>query len=180
VAAAALGLVGLLLLAGCTTIRGLLDTERALGEAGYTQVDVGFSSANGFDQVEITLDPEFAEGDAEEQAEHAAEVVWRVFPLRFDVLRIELLGSSEGEISTFTYSEMAEIFGPRPARLDEKELGDDVVRTGVGIAVVLAIGGFLFLVAVVLAIVLAIRASRRRKLVTPPPWPPQVRSPGGG
>jgi hypothetical protein len=144
--------------------------------AGYTEVEVGFSSANGFDQVEIGLVPEFSEGDPEDEAERAAEVVWTVFPLRFDLLRIELLGSFEGAVSTFTYGELDELFGPRNPALDEKALGDDVVRTGVGIAAVLAIGGFLFLGALTLAVVLAVRSSRRRKGVTPPPWPPVARS----
>jgi len=171
--------LGVVLLAACTTVRGLLDTEQALEGAGYTQVDVGFDSNNGFDQVEITLLPDGTETSADEQAERAAEVVWTTFPLRFDLLRIELLGRFEGEATTYTYGEMAEIFGPRDPGLDDKELSDDVVRAGLGIAIVLAVGGLLFLAAVVLAIVFGVRASRRRKAVTPPPWPP-VAGPTGG
>ncbi len=178
-AALVVALVGLVALAACSTVRGLLDTERALERAGYTQVDVGFSSANGFDQVEVGLVPaptELSEVDADDEAERAAEVVWTVFPLRFDLLRIELLESSDGAVSTFTYGEMDELFGPRDPALDEKALGDDVVRTGVGIAVVLAVGGLLFLGALVLAVVLIVRASRRRKGISPPPWPPAAPS----
>ena len=53
-------------------------------------------------------------------------------------------------------------------------MGDDVVRAGLGIAIVLALGGLLFLAAVVLAIVFGVRASRRRAAVPaarrgPPP-----------
>ncbi len=170
-----IALVGLVALSACTTIRGLIDTEDALVRAGYTDVDLGFDSANGFDQVHVTLRPESTEGGAEGQAERAAEVVWTVFPLRFDLLRIELLGAFEGPGTvTYTYSEMAEIFGPRPPDLDEKELGDDVVRAGLGVAIVLAVGGLLFTVAVVLTVMLGVRASRRRKAITPPPWPPVV------
>ena len=166
-------LVGLFLLVSCTTIEGLIDTEDALQQAGFSEVDVGFDSDNGFDQVRVTVRPGSTEGGADAQAEQVAEIVWTVFPLRFDLLRVRLLGSFEGpSTTTYTYGELAEILGPRPPQLDEKELGDDVVRAGVGIAIVLAVGGLLFLAAVVLAIVLGVRASRRRKAVVPPPWPP--------
>jgi hypothetical protein len=47
-----------------------------------------------------------------------------------------------------------------------------VVRAGLGVAIVLVVGGLLFLTAVVLAIVFGVRASRRRASATPPPWPP--------
>jgi hypothetical protein len=170
-----------LLLASCNTIRGLVDTEEALERAGYTEVDVGFDSANGFDRVDVTLRPPSTEGGAETQAEQAARIMWTTFPLRFDLLRIDLLGSFEGpSTTTYTYGEMVEIFGPRPAELDDKELGDDVVRTGVVIAVVLAVGGLLFLGALTLAVVLVVRAGRRRKAVTPPPWPPPAPGSGNG
>jgi hypothetical protein len=179
-AAGALALAGLLLLAGCTTVRGLIDTEDALRRAGYTDVDVGFDSANGFDQVKATVRPPSTEGGADGQAEGAAQVVWTTFPLRFDLVRVALLGEFEGSTSafTYTYGEMAEMFGPRPPGLDDKELGDEVVKAGVGIAVVLVVGGLVFLAAVVLAIVLGVRASRRRTSVTPPPWPPVIGPPG--
>jgi hypothetical protein len=174
--AVALAVVGLVLLAGCTTIRGLIDTENALGRAGFTEVDVNFSSNNGFDQVEVGLRPPSRElTDTDADAREAARVVWTTFPLRFDLLRLELLGPGQPDIITYTYSELEEILGPRPPGLDDKELGDDVVRAGVGVAVVLAIGGLLFTVAVVLAIVFGLRASRRRKSVVPPPWPPAPR-----
>jgi hypothetical protein len=169
-----LGLLGVLVLAGCTTIRGLIDTENALGRAGFTDVDVNFSSDNGFDQVEVALRPKSTELPAAD-AEAAAQVVWTTFPLRFDLLRIERLGPGDSQVTTYTYSEMAEIFGARPAGLDDKELGDDVVRAGVGVAIVLAVGGLLFTIAVVLAIVFGVRASRRRKSAVPPPWPPVPR-----
>jgi hypothetical protein len=173
-----LGLVvgGLLLLAACTTIRGLIDTEEALQQAGFTDVEVDFSSDNGFDQVEIAVRPESTELVPEAETEEAARVVWTNFPLRFDLLRIELVGATfDGETpaaTTYTYSEMAEIFGARPPGLDEKELSDDVVKAGVGVLVVLAVGGLLFTTAVVLAIIFGVRASRRRKSAVPPPWPP--------
>ena len=175
VALAAVGLV-LVLLAGCTIIRGLIDTENALGRAGFTEVDVNFSSNNGFDQVEVDLRPPSREvTDTDADARAAAGVVWSTFPLRFDLLRLKLLGPGEPDVITYTYSELEEILGPRPPGLDDKELGDDVVRAGVGVAIVLAIGGLMFTVAVVLAIILGLRASRRRKSVVPPPWPPVPR-----
>lgn len=170
----ALALLALLVLAACTTVRGIIDTERALEDAGFTDVDTGFESAEGFDQIEIAVRPVSTEGDAESEADQAASVVWTTFPLRFDFLQVELLGPFEQYTTTYTYGELAEIFGPRPANLDDKELSDDVVRAGLGIAIVLAVGGIVFLAGVVLAIVMGVRTSRRRQSVTPPPWPPVV------
>ena len=168
-----LAVVGLALLAGCTTIKGLIDTENALDRAGFTDVDVNASTDNGFDTVEITVRPP-AEGSAASEAERAAEVVWTTFPLRFDLVRIKLLGPDDTTTS-YTSSEMREIFGPRSPDLDEKELGDEFLKVGVGVAVVLLGGGLFVVGAVVLVIVLAVRSSRKAKLVTPPPWPPVVR-----
>ena len=159
-------------MAGCTTIRGLIDTEDALKEAGFSDVDVSFSSDEGFDQVEIKVRPASVEAPFETSADEAARVVWTNFPLRFDLLRVERVGALEGESVSYTYGEMAESFGPRDPKLDEKELGDDVVRAGLGVAIVLVVGGLLFLTAVVLAIVFGVRASRRRASAIPPPWPP--------
>ncbi|MEA2972264.1 MAG: hypothetical protein QOG82_722 [Actinomycetota bacterium] len=176
--AVGLAVVTLLLLASCTTIRGLIDTEEALGRAGFTDIDVSFSSDEGFDQVEVVVRPPSVE-NPDASAEEAARVVWTNFPLRFDLLRVELLGTTSDSgtaFTTYTSSEMAEIFGPRDPGLDEKELGDDVVRAGLGVAVVLAVGGLLFTAAIVLAIVFGVRASRRRASATPLPWPPVPRA----
>ncbi|MEA2686210.1 MAG: hypothetical protein QOE93_1405 [Actinomycetota bacterium] len=173
--AAGLALAVVVLLAGCTTIRGLIDTENALERAGFTEVDVSFDSAEGFDTVDVKVQPAASAETADSQLERATSVVWTTFPLRFDLLRVELVGRFEGQSATYTYGELAEIFGPRPPELDEKELGDDVVRAGLGIAIVLAVGGLLFVAAVVLAIIFGVRASRHRKSVVPPPWPPVPR-----
>ena len=162
-----------LLLAGCTTISGLIDTENALERAGYTDVDVGASSDNGFDRIEVVVRPTSTETSDADEAEGAAEVVWTTFPLRFDLVRVELLRPDE-YTTTFTYSEMREIFGARSPDLDDKELGDEFVKAGLGIAIVLVVGGVFAIGAVVLAIVFGVRASRKRKSVTPPPWPPVI------
>lgn len=176
--ALALVVAGLVVLAACSTIRGVLDTTQALEREGFTEVDMSFDSAEGFDRVDVILRPASSSGDAEGQAEEAARVVWTTFPLRFDLLQVELLGSFEGSsTSTYTYGEMVELFGPRDPGFDDKELSDDVVRAGLGIAIVLAVGGIIFLAAVVLAIVMGVRTSRRRGSATPPPWPPVIRQP---
>jgi len=173
--------VGLLVvvvgLAGCTTIRGVVDTQRALERAGFDDVNIDFSSDEGFDRLEVSVRPRGAEAaDADAALETAAQVTWTNFPLRFDLLRVELLGANEGQSATYTYGEMAEIFGARAPELDEKELGDDVVRAGVGVLIVLAVGGLIFTSGVVLAIIFGVRASRRRASATPPPWPPVPRA----
>jgi predicted small secreted protein len=166
-------LVAVLLLAACSTVRGIIDTQSALERAGFTDVEIGFSSDEGFDRVEVTVRPEAGEVGVDDPAEDAARVVWSTFPLRFDQLRVDLLGPRSGT-TTYTSGEMAAIFGPRRPGLDDKALGDDLVRTGVGIAVVLVVGGILFLAAVVIAVVMGVRTSRRRQSRTPPPWPPVV------
>lgn len=175
-AVVAAAVAALAVLAGCSTIRGLIRTEEALARAGFSDADVTTSSDSGFDQVEITVRPPASGTAPDASAETAARVVWTTFPLRFDLLRVSLSGSADGFVATYTYGEMAEIFGPRDPDLDEKDVGGELVRAGLGVMIVLAVGGMLFLAAVVLAIVYGVRTSRRRAAAAPPPWPPAPRS----
>ena len=130
----------------CTTIRGLIDTEDALERAGFTEVDVGFSSDNGFDQVEVTVRPPSVEGDADAPGRAGGpRSCGRTSPCA---------STSSGSSCSAPLRRAATPPTPTarwprssaPGRpdLDEKELGDDVVRAGLGVAIVLVVGGLLF------------------------------------
>lgn len=170
-------LLGLVALASCTTVRGVIETRDALSAAGFEEVDVGFDSREGLDRLDVTVRPLLEPTSLGEEAERAAQVVWTTFPLRVDIFRVEVLGPGEARTATYTAGEMADLFGPRPADLGDEELGDDVVRTGVAVGAVLLVAGVVVVAGLTVATVLAVRSSRRRKAMPPPPWPPVPEGP---
>ena len=139
------------LLISCSSIGGLIDTEEALGDAGFSDTSVDFSTSDGFDELDVAVDPGFLEGDGDSLAELAAGVVWTNFPLQFDDLRIVLTGDFEGYETFYTYDELYELFGPRPAGFDERSIGDDFARSGLIVAVVVGVGLLVFVAVAVLA-----------------------------
>ena len=161
------------LLISCSSIGGLIDTEQALGDAGFADVGVDFSSSDNFDELDITVDPVSLEGDGDSLAELAAGVVWTNFPLQFDDLRIVLTGDFEGYETFYTYDELYELFGPRPAGFDERSIGDDFARSGLIAAIFIGVGMLVFVAVAVVVVILVVRARKRRGPTQPPPWPPR-------
>ncbi len=166
--------VGLFLgvLASCSSAVSAFDTTEALRDAGFADAEVDFDSGSGFDEVRVTTDPGFLEGDAESLAETAAGVVWTNFPLRFDGLEVTITDSFDDYQTFYTYDELYDLFGPRPSGFDERTIGDDYARTGLVVAIVVGGGLLLFVAVAAVAIVLIVRASRRRARAVPPAWPP--------
>ena len=134
---------------------------------------VDFSTSDNFDELDVTVDPGCSEGDGDSLAELAAGVVWTNFPLQFDDLRIVLTGDFEGYETFYTYDELYELFGPRPAGFDERSIGDDFARSGLIAAIVVGVGLLVFVAVAVVAIILIVRARKRRGPTLPPPWPPR-------
>lgn len=162
-----------LLLASCSSFDGAVDTENALSDNGFSQVSVDFRTSEGFDELEVTADPGSLEGDGDSLSELVAGVVWTNFPLQFDDARIVLTGDFEGYETFYTYDELYELFGPRPAGFDERSIGDDFARSGLIVAVVVGVGLLVFVAVAVVAIILIVRARKRRGPTLPPPWPPR-------
>ena len=162
-----------LLLASCSSFGGAVDTQDALADNGFSEASVDFSSSDGFDELEVTVDPGGLEGDGDSLAELTAGVAWTNFPLQFDDLRIVLTGDFEGYETFYTYDELYELFGPRPAGFDERSIGDDFARSGLIAAVVIGVGLLVFVAVTVVAVILIVRARKRRGTTLPPPWPPR-------
>ncbi len=162
-----------LLMASCSSFGGAVDTENALSDNGFSATSVDFSTSDGFDEVEVTTDPGSLEGDGDSLAELAAGVVWTNFPLQFDDLHIVLTGDFEGYETFYTYDELYELFGSRPAGFDERSIGDDFARSGLIAAVVVGVGLLVFVAVAVVVVILIVRSRKRRGAPVPPPWPPR-------
>lgn len=163
-AAAALG--------GCRTFDAIGDTRTALERAGYRDVDVGFSDIEGVEQLEVEVTTSSFEGGPDGQANQAAGIVWTTFPLRFDRLRVEATTPETSAVTVMGYQDLESRFGPRAPGFDRHKVGDDI-----GLAAAVAAGGaivaFVVFVAVsVLALVLGVRAHRKRSQSRSLPWPP--------
>jgi hypothetical protein len=144
-----------LLLSGCGAVRAVTRTQRALAAAGIDDPSVGFVSENGADIVTVKYRPTSIESIQSESL-RAAQVVWRVAPVRFDAVRTIARG---GPSYHYSRSALASQFGPRAAELD-KDPADLLNLHGivVGGIVLLLVGA----VAIALIIVLVLRTRRRR------------------
>jgi hypothetical protein len=167
------------LLASCSGITTVIDTQRALENAGFSSVSVSPKPTSNNLSVSVTVPGTPAESDAV----RAASVVWQNFHERFDVLSVTVHGSGPSVHQEFTIAQLTEQFGAR-----NPDWNSSSVATGtrnVGFLVLGVLGGVL--VIVVLIIVGVQRRKRRRRSQGPgggpwpggpPPggWPPQ----GGG
>ncbi|HXH58078.1 hypothetical protein [Iamia sp.] len=177
---AALVLVVLAVLAGCSTVRAFTDLSSELESAGFTSTQVNVS---GGDPVALTVRAGAPSGDTTDEGhDAAAEIVWDTFPRRFAEARITI----DGDGRTVTRAQMQERYGDRPAKLDDGgELSDDINRVGIGVLVALLGGGVLVVVVVGLVVLLVVRSRRRAagsrpgaygppgSEMTPAPWAPR-------
>lgn len=158
-----------LVLGGCGAIEGMLDTEEALVAAGFRDPEVSFESINGLDTVYVSWDAgaETAEGLRDESLE-AAGVVWRVAPLRMDVVETDPRVSfpiDSVEVGTvYPRAQLEAEYGPRPAELD-KPLTELMNLREIGIGIVVAV--LLFIGLIVLVVVLVVRSSRKKRAAQP-------------
>jgi hypothetical protein len=161
-----------LLLASCSGITTVIDTQRALENAGFSSVNVSPKPTSNNLSVSVTVPGTPAESDAV----RAASVVWQNFHERFDLLSVTVHGSGPSVHQDFTFAQMTEQFGAR-----NPDWNSSSVETGtrnVGILVLGVIGGVL--VIIVLIILGVQRRKRRRRSQWPggSPWPGGP--PGGG
>ena len=160
--AVVVALVGLAL-AGCSNVRGVAATRDALEQVGYRDVDVDFRSGGGIDLVRVDAVPVDGAPPDQQRIEVAAGEVWRTLPLRFDRLQlsIQVPGYTGGAI--YSYEDLAGLFGARPQGLDRRQLGDEVVASGLKLVVLLSIGALLSVGLVVALTLFALRNVRRRR-----------------
>ena len=154
----------LLLASGCGTVRAFVDLDKELKDQGFRHVSVNVDSSSGGDTLRIDADPPPGES-VQAAAREAARVVWTMFPRRFESLLLHIGGVSV----RFDRTQLTQMFGPRPAGLDDKALGDDIRRLGVGFLIALA-AGLVLCVGLIVVVVLLVRRSSKRKRAQQPPW----------
>ncbi len=164
------GAVALVALASCGAIRAQVDLSSRLRRAGFDNVKVRTDETNGFSTVTVEAKRSGSSSDAQNEA---AQVVWTKFPRRVDAVVVNIDGNEQ----RYTRSEMTNRFGPRPARLDDKSIADDVRSIGIGVIIALAIGG-LVCVGLIVLIVLLVRNSRRKRRAAGPMYPGYPGGPG--
>ncbi|MBI2710672.1 MAG: hypothetical protein HYX34_13425 [Actinobacteria bacterium] len=143
-------------LTGCGAVQALTDLQSSLEGDGFTNVKVG---VDGSDTVTVAVDP--LAGDAAGSQTTAARVVWTTFPRRFGLLRVTVRAQSS---RTYTRADLEQQFGPRPARLDDKRLGDELRRIAAGALIGLAVGAVLLIGLIILIVVLVRRSGKRKRL----------------
>lgn len=161
-----LALAALLLLvgvSGCAAIRAVTETEDALVDAGFTDATVGWSSEDGVEYVDVYWNARATTAEAlTRESLSAAEVIWRVAPVRFDIVRtdpyVEFSEDRFNVVRTFPREQLEQQLGPRPARLD-RSVGDllnaqHYLRWAVG-------GSVAFFASAILIVLLVLRSSRR-------------------
>lgn len=154
--------VACILLAGCTAVTTLIDTEQALRDAGYQSVSVGFHVGSG-DEVDVSVKVSAPASDV--AARDVAHVVWNHFHERFQWLHVTVHGSSATSVvRMYQYQDLVSLFGPRNPAWDRTSVRSATTRLGV---IVVGVVGLAALVVVVVAIV----ATRRRRGGPGGPYP---------
>ncbi len=170
-----LGLVAVLLVAGCATVQTIADLTDRLEDDGFRHVRVTVDQR---DLGVLVVNADAPRGSStEEGQEAAAEVVWTTFPRRFDAVRTTI----DGEGRRWSHAELQDTFGDRPEGLDGTALESDLTRLVVGSIVGVVVVGVVLLVVVGVTILLVVR-SRRRRVVGQPvppvqPWMPPGHQP---
>jgi len=153
-------LVCVLALAGCRNVHGVPETRAALERAGYRDVDVAFRSGGGIDLVRV--DAVSATGELEP----GAAAVWGTLPFRFDQLHLSVEAPDRTVAATFTHERLTGLFGPRQPGLDRRQVGDEVVESGLKLMVLLSAGALLSVALVLGLTLLALCGVRRRRRST--------------
>jgi len=168
-----------LLVAGCSVVRGTFNTVRALEKAGFSAPRI--QTGNG-DRFSVTVKKDTEDLDA--AAVDAAGVVWRHLPLPIGRLEVSCRNGFGGR-GTFAadHAELEERFGARDPDLDRGIQQSDLRTLGLVIAGLLVVG-MVVLIGIVVLVVVLVRRNRRRR---PPPGPwgptgpvPQAPPPGYG
>ena len=159
-----------LLLAGCTAVTSLIDTDQALRDAGYQSVSVNFNMGSG-DEVDASVKVSAQATDSD--AQDVARIVWNRFHERFQWLHVTVDGTGGTRVfRVYAHQDLVALFGARNPAWDRTTVRTATERLGV---VVIAVVGL-----VVLAVVLVIVLTRRRRRGGPGGGYPGSGFPGGG
>jgi len=149
-----------LVASGCGELTGIDRTESALHDAGFTAVGVTVSSAHGFDTVMAKVSVDAPPGAMASVVDRVAGIVWRTVDLRFDevIVVVRVPTRHVKTIEPLRRDALARLFGPRPARLDRKSIGEELAHTGRTLLVELTVAGAAGLAVFAIVIVLLVRA----------------------
>ena len=162
-----------LLLASCSSFGGAVDTQDALADAGFSDGERRLQLLRRFRRAGGHRRPGASGGRRGLAGRAGRGRGLDELPAAVRRPRIVLTGDFEGYETFYTYDELYELFGPRPAGFDERSIGDDFARSGLIAAVVIGVGLLVFVAVAVVAVILIVRARKRRGTTLPPPWPPR-------
>jgi hypothetical protein len=177
----ALALAVVAALAACSTISSFADLIEELQEEGFTDVSANIDQRNASALVVSADAP--AGTTVTDAQDQAAEVVWTRFPRRFEGLRVTI----DGEREEWTYDQLEDELGPRPAGLEDGDLGDDINQVALIAVIGTLVAGVVGIAVVGLIVFLVVRANRRNRPPRPTwphpqPWmppPPGMPTSGG-
>jgi hypothetical protein len=155
----AVAVAAVLLLAGCDLATGTVRTATELQDAGIRNPDLQYSDGD----ARLEYDPAGGPLERLREQDRAAEVIWENLPFRLDSITVAARDRSDlvGERS-YSRAVLEARFGPRPAGLDRSP--GDIARR---VLLWASVAGVLVLLAMVLIIVLVVRAVRRRPAPQP-------------
>ena len=165
-------LTAIVVLAGCSALSALLDTQQTLHNTGYQSVHVGFHTNGAADDIDVSVTVSAAPTQAD--ALNVASVVWAHLHERFDVLDVTVHGTGPTLTRDYSFDELQQAFGPRNPSWNTTTVAAGTEQLGL---VVLGAIGAIALTVIVVAIIL----TRRRRRRSPPGWPgwPGGAGPGG-
>jgi hypothetical protein len=151
------------LLAGCTLVKGAVETQQDIEALGVTDVSVSSDTTNGNTTLKIGYTS--AKTDEQSVGQETGQIqrtAWTKFPAPFDVMEVTVRAPQAGPggsgVVTATRAELEEAFGPRPAGLDEDPRGEVL-----GGLLIFGLVMLLFFILVIVLIVVLVRRSRRKK-----------------
>jgi hypothetical protein len=154
----------LALVVGCGAVSALIDLEERIERRGY-EVSNTFHEDFGRGRNEVQIEASVGSGTQPPDGNlEIAGVVWNTYPRRFDRVVVTL----DDQVGSFSRGDLQEDFGPRDARLDEREFSDDLEE---GIRTVAIVAGVVLAVGIA-AIITTVVVLRRRRDRRPPPPPP--------
>lgn len=152
-----------LVLSGCATLGNLVSLGKDIEDAGYRSVSANSNTLNGHTVLDIGASTTDGEEASDDDATRIAEVVWKNYDGTFDELRITVNGAP---LLSATNSELADMFGDRPAGVVTEDEGSDAT-----LVIVLTVVGALVLAG------LAVLVWWRGRKPPPPVGPPTYRYP---
>jgi hypothetical protein len=165
------------LAAGCTLVGANSQINQIMRDEGVRPEGVGVQTRNGVTQLTVSYRTAAPDLDgALLESRRLAKALWERAPVGFDVLRLEPGGVENLTHITMTSADLAREFGPRPERKGGGMTGGLLRDLAViGLVVLLAVGGL-----VTLVVVLVRGARRKARPSRPPPPPPGAWPPPPG